>query len=100
MARFLLRRLLFAVLLVVVASSSALLLTRLAPGDVTAELGVFADKNEVAAARARFELDRSPLRQLGVWAGRALRFDFGNSFLYNRPVGPLVARAAANTAVL
>ena len=32
--------------------------------------------------------------------GRAVRFDFGDSFLYNRPVAPLVARAAANTALL
>jgi peptide/nickel transport system permease protein len=97
---FLLRRLVFAILLVVIASSAALLLTRLAPGDVTGELGAFADKTEVERARARFELDRSPLAQWGVWAGRALRFDFGNSFLYNRPVGPLVAQAAVNTAAL
>ena len=100
MLTFLLRRLVFAVVLVVIASSTALLLTRLAPGDVTSELGAFADRNEVAAARARYELDRSPLAQWGIWAGRAVRFDFGNSFLYNRPVGPLVARAAANTAAL
>jgi peptide/nickel transport system permease protein len=35
-----------------------------------------------------------------LWAGRAVRFDFGESFLYRRPVGPLVARAALHTAVL
>ena len=29
-----------------------------------------------------------------------MRFDFGDSFLYNRPVAPLVARAAGNTALL
>ncbi|MGE0445607.1 MAG: ABC transporter permease, partial [Vicinamibacterales bacterium] len=33
-------------------------------------------------------------------ATRALRFDFGQSFLYNRPVGTLVRQAAANTALL
>lgn len=100
MSSFLLRRFVFAVLLVVVASSAAMLLTRLAPGDVSTELGAFADRREVAAERARFDLDRSPLAQWVIWARRALRFDFGNSFLYNRPVGPLVARAAANTAAL
>jgi peptide/nickel transport system permease protein len=100
MLAFLLRRLVFAVVLVVIASSASLLLTRLAPGDVTSELGAFADRREVAAARARYDLDRSPLAHWGIWAGRALRFDFGNSFLYNRPVGPLVVRAAANTAAL
>jgi peptide/nickel transport system permease protein len=35
-----------------------------------------------------------------LWVGRAVRLDFGMSFLYNRPVGPLVVRAAGNTAVL
>jgi peptide/nickel transport system permease protein len=31
---------------------------------------------------------------------RAVRFDFGDSFLYNRPVGALIGRASANTAAL
>ena len=100
MARFLLRRLLFAIVLVVTASSSSLLLARLAPGDVTAQLGPFAPRAEVENTRARFDLDRSPVAQLLLWLGRAARFDFGDSFLYNRPVGPLVVRAAANTALL
>jgi peptide/nickel transport system permease protein len=100
MLRFLVRRLVFAVVLVVAASSSALLLTRLAPGDVTTQLGPFATAQEIAAARARFELDRSPAAQLAHWASRAVRFDFGDSFLYNRPVAPLVTAAAANTAAL
>jgi peptide/nickel transport system permease protein len=38
--------------------------------------------------------------QWALWAARAVRFDFGDSFLYRRPVGPLVARAALHTAVL
>jgi peptide/nickel transport system permease protein len=99
-ARFLLRRLLFALLLVVTVSSSALLLTRLAPGDVTTELGPRARPEEIARTRERFDLDRSPVAQLGGWALRAVRFDFGDSFLYNRPVGGLIRRAAGNTAVL
>jgi peptide/nickel transport system permease protein len=85
MVRFLLRRLLFAALLVIAVSSGALLLTRLAPGDVTANLGALAPPDEVARTRARFDLDRSPVAQWGGWALRASRFDFGDSFLYNRP---------------
>ena len=100
MARFLLRRLLFALLLVVTVSSSALLLTRLAPGDVTTELGPRARPEEIARTRERFDLNRHPVAQLGGWALRAVRFDFGDSFLYNRPVGGLIRRAAGNTAVL
>ncbi len=100
MARFLLRRLAFAIVLVVLSSSGALLLTRLAPGDVSAQLGPFASRAEVAATRAQFDLDRGPVTQWARWAGRALRFDLGESFLYKRPVAPLVARAAANTVAL
>src|ERR1044072_472280 len=100
MARFLARRLLFAVILIAITSSSALVLARLAPGDVTAQLGPFASPVEIESTRTRFNLDRSPVSQWLLWAGRGMRFDFGESFLYTRPVAPLVARAAANTALL
>jgi peptide/nickel transport system permease protein len=97
---FLIRRLLFAILLVVFAASAALLLTRIAPGDVTSQLGPGATQTEIVATRARFALDRGPLAQWRQWAARALHFDLGESFLYNRPVAPLVRAAALNTAVL
>jgi len=100
MARFLVRRLIFAVVLLVCTSSAALFLTRLAPGDVTAQLGPTASRSEIESIRARFDLNRGAVSQWLLWAGRAVRLDFGDSFLYNRPVGPLVVRAAGNTAVL
>lgn len=100
MTAFVARRFLFAVALVFVVSSAALLLTRLAPADVTAELALLAPAEEIARTRARFDLDRRPLEQWGIWLGRAGRFDFGDSYLYNRPVRGLVLDAAANTAVL
>ena len=100
MIRFLLTGLLFALFLVVAVSSASLLLTRLAPGDVSTQLGPFAAAADVSRERARFDLDRSIPAQWAIWAGRALRFDFGQSYLYNRPVGGLIAQAAANTALL
>lgn len=100
MTRYLLRRLLFALLLVFVVSSAAILLTRLAPGDLTAELALAASPEEIARIRARFGLDRSIAAQWMLWMSQAARFDFGESFLYNRPVAALVARSAANTAAL
>ena len=100
MTSLILQRLLFGLLLVVVVSSTALFLTRLAPGDVTAQLGPFASAGEIAGTRERFGLDRSPAGQWGAWLARAVRFDFGDSFLYNRPVRGLVAGAAINTALL
>jgi peptide/nickel transport system permease protein len=100
MTRFLVRRALFALLLIVASSSAALLLTRLAPGDLTIDLGAGKTAEEVAAARARFNLDQPMLQQWIGWAGRAARFDFGDSFLYGAPVGPLVLRRAGNSALL
>jgi peptide/nickel transport system permease protein len=100
MGRFLIRRALFAVVLVIASSSAALLLTRLAPGDLTTQLGPFASRSEIERTRARYGLDRSAAEQWAVWAARAIRLDFGDSSLHRRPVGPLVARAALHTAVL
>jgi peptide/nickel transport system permease protein len=97
---FVVRRLAFAALLIAIASSSALLLARAVPGDVTIELGPLARPDEAAAVRTQYGLDRHPLAQWANWVSRAIRFDFGDSFLYNQPVAPLVRRAAANTSVL
>jgi len=94
------RRLLFALLLVLLVSSAAMMLTRLAPGDLTAELALRATPEEIARTRARFGLDRGIASQWTAWAVHAVRLDFGDSFLYNRPVGELVARGALNSAAL
>jgi len=98
--RFLARRLVFALLLVLVVSSSALWLTRLAPGDLTTQLVLDVSADEIARTRARFELDRGVFEQWTIWLSRAARFEFGESFLYNRSVGELVSAAAINTAAL
>jgi peptide/nickel transport system permease protein len=100
MAAFLARRVFFALLLVVCASSAAFLLTRAAPGDLTVQLGPFPKAEEVAATRARFGLDRPVLEEWLAWMSRALQFDFGESFLYSRPVADVLAPAALNTAIL
>ena len=99
MGRYLLRRLGFALVLVFVVSSAALLLTRLAPGDFTTDQGL-----DRAAARERLRaelgLDRPMLVQYVSWLGGAVRFDFGRSLLYSRPVSTLLGERALNTAVL
>ncbi|MGE3179088.1 MAG: ABC transporter permease [Vicinamibacterales bacterium] len=98
---YLVRRLLLAVALVAVVSSAALLLAGLAPGDYASEsLGAFVHAETVAAARARYGLDRPLLTQYVEWLGHALRFDFGTSLAYDRPVRELVVERAGNTALL
>jgi peptide/nickel transport system permease protein len=100
MLRYAGRRLAFAALLVVLVSSAALWLTRLAPGDLTTERSFTDSPEEIARAKARFGLDRSPAEQWALWLERSVRLDFGESALYERPVAGLVATAARNTAIL
>jgi peptide/nickel transport system permease protein len=100
-AAYLARRLLFACFLVFFVSSASLVLTRLAPGDYVSEtLGVGATPEMIAEARARYGLDRSIGAQYRDWLGRAVRFDFGRSLAYDRPVTDLVPERALNTAIL
>jgi peptide/nickel transport system permease protein len=102
MARYLGRRLIFAVLLVFLVSSLALLLVGLAPGDYASDLfgGIGANPELVAATRASYGLDRPLGEQYAAWLGRAARLDFGYSLLYRRPVIELVRQRAVNTAIL
>jgi peptide/nickel transport system permease protein len=87
-----------AVLFVLMVSSAALLLTRFAPGDGVGTLG--ANPARVAAERHRLGLDRPIIVQYGAWLGRAVRFDFGTSLAYRRPVRTLVAERAGKTVLL
>ncbi|MCX6552013.1 MAG: ABC transporter permease [Acidobacteria bacterium] len=101
MLRYLANRIAFAVLLVAVVSSAALMLTGVAPGDITSEqVGAGATTRSLEAERARLGLDRPLAQQYLEWAGRAVRLDFGTSLMYGRPVAGLVAERARNTAVL
>lgn len=95
---FLVRRAAGALLLVFAVTSGALLLAQLAPGDYAAQIG--RSREEIAAERHRLGLDRPLLEQYTGWLGRTLRFDFGESFQYHRPVLDLLRERAGNTALL
>ena len=99
MGRYLIRRLGFALLLIFVVSSASLLLTRLAPGDFSDQ--AFTD-DPAAREQLRRELglDRSLASHYFSWLGGVVRFDFGRSWLYSRPVSALIAERALNTALL
>jgi peptide/nickel transport system permease protein len=100
MGRYLLRRLGFALLLVLTVSSASLLLTHLAPGDITSDQALLMDSAARARVRAELGLDRPLTVQYLSWLSGALRLDFGQSLLYSRPVNMLVGERALNTAVL
>ena len=100
MGRYLIRRLAFAVLLVFVVSSAALLLTRVAPGDFASAQGIELTVEQRDRMRESLGLNQSVTAQYFSWLGGAVRFDFGRSLLYSRPVSSMVGERALNTAVL
>jgi peptide/nickel transport system permease protein len=88
-------------LLMLVAASGMLLVTRLASGDAIADLiapGV--SQETIARERARLGRDQPFARQYATWLSRAVRFDFGSSLRYQRPVSALVLERGLNTALL
>jgi peptide/nickel transport system permease protein len=95
------RRLAFAAILVFTVASGALLLARLVPGDYTAStIRLGTSPEAIARERARLGLDRPLVDQYASWLGRAVRFDFGESYRYQRPVRELVGDRLRNTAML
>ncbi len=102
MLRLFARRAAFGLLLVFVVSSGAVLLTRVAPGSVVADLvAAGASKAEIQRERVRYGLDRPILEQYASWLSHAARMDFGESLMFpGQRVGTLVRERAGNTAVL
>jgi len=100
MGRYLLTRLAFALLLVYVVSSAAFILTRIAPGGYVDQQCVTLTADECKALRLRLGADRPLAEQYLSWMSGIIRLDFGQSFLYGRPVGALLRDRAINTAML
>jgi peptide/nickel transport system permease protein len=101
LTRYLARRLAFAIVLVVAVSSASFILARLAPGDfVTIRTGGLASPETVERERARFGLNKSLAAHYRDWLAAAVRLDFGDSMLYDRPVRGMIVERAANTAIL
>jgi len=102
LTRYIIRRLAFALFLVVAVSSASLLLAGAVPGDfASGTLGLEgARRDRLEQARERYGLDKPLAVQYRDWVAHAVRLDFGNSLLYDRPVGDLIPERAVNTAVL
>jgi peptide/nickel transport system permease protein len=91
LARYLVKRLGFAVLMLIGVSLVLFGIMRLAPGGPEAVL-IGGEFSEEAAAqiRQRLGLDRPLLLQYATWAAAAVRGDLGRSFKTGDPVGTLV----------
>jgi peptide/nickel transport system permease protein len=95
-ARFLFRRAASAALLIMLVSSAALVLADLAPPDDA--FGT--DRTILAAQRKSAGLDLPVGQQYVAWLSRSLRFDFGESLRFRRPVAALIRERAGHTALL
>jgi peptide/nickel transport system permease protein len=101
MARYIARRLAFAVFLVFAVSSASLVLARLSGGDyVSGSLGLGAHEETIEQARARAGLNKTIGEQYRDWLSSVAHLEFGRSLLYDRPVGDLIPERAVNTAIL
>ena len=100
MGAFVLRRLLQAIPTFFGITLITFALIRLAPGDPVSLMVAGAAElsaEDYAALRRAYGLDQPlPLQYLS-WLGRTLSGDFGQSFLYKRPVIQMIATALPNT---
>ena len=100
--RFLLRRALHSFFLLVGASVLSFVLVNLAPGDFFAAMRLNPEisASTVSALRAQHGLDRPlPVRYLR-WVSSIAEGDWGFSFAYNSPAGPILRSRTRNTLLL
>ncbi len=93
MLSFLLRRLLSIVPVLLIVAVLVFLMLRLTPGDPAAILaGDAASTEQIAQIRTGLGLDRSIAEQFGIWFGRMLTGDLGESFYYKMQVTTLISQ--------
>ncbi|NLT41152.1 MAG: ABC transporter permease [Anaerolineae bacterium] len=91
------RRLLLMVMTLVIISVISFAIIQLPPGDfLTAyierleESGLTRDQAVIESLKKRYGLDQPIYVQYGKWVWGMMHGDFGQSFLFNRPVGELI----------
>ena len=93
MLSFLLRRLLSTVPVLLIVAVLVFGMLRLTPGDPAAILaGDAASTEQIAQIRQGLGLDRSIPEQFGIWFGRLLTGDLGESFYYKTRVTTLIGQ--------
>ena len=100
--RYVFRRLIHTLFLLVGVSILSFLFARLAPGDYFEQMRLNPQLSQeaVASLRVKYGLNQPlPIRYIH-WVRSVLRGEFGFSFAYNTPVGPLIRARAGNTLLL
>jgi peptide/nickel transport system permease protein len=100
--RYLARRLVHSILLLFGVSIFSFAILQLAPGDffTPIRLNPQISARTVAALRSQYGLDEPLPIRYEHWLHSAFHGDFGISFAYGTPVGPLLAVRARNTLLL
>lgn len=100
--RYALRRLARAMAVLLAASVLCFVLSEMAPGSFFDEmrLNPQISPQTIAGLRAQYGMDRPLPIRYWLWLRSAARGDFGYSFAYNAPVGPLLLLRARNTLLL
>lgn len=100
-AKVMLGRMALSLLSLVLLSIIVFLVVQVMPGDVGRRiLGPLADQRSVDALNESLGVNRPLLVQYSDWAGHFVQGDLGTSYVYREPVGPFVARALGNSALL
>ena len=101
--RLLLRRLIGSIPVLLIVLVGTFFLLELAPGDAVDAYLVSAgggDAELVAALRANWGLDQSPVARLGLYLWNMLHLDLGYSIALNRPILAVVLERLPNTLLL
>jgi peptide/nickel transport system permease protein len=101
-ASYIIKRLAQAVLTFFLASALSFTIIQLAPGNFLSQLELDPQVSQETLERyaAQFGLDRHPIEQYFKWLQNVFRLDFGQSFIYSRPVASLIAERIPATLLL
>src|SRR5438874_280072 len=101
MYRFILGRLVSTVPVLLIVAVLVFLLLRLTPGDPAAIVaGDAANAEQIERIRAGLGLDRPIIVQFGIWLGKVLSGDLGESFYFRIKVTTLIAQRLEPTFAL
>ena len=101
MAFYIARRVAAIGLILVAISILIFAITQVLPGNVARMIaGQFATPDVIAAIEAKLGLNDPLVVQYGRWASRVLSGDLGQSLIMERPIGPMLRTALANSAML
>src|SRR5690606_2166566 len=103
MFSYLLKRLAYAVVLLLAVVALNFLLIHISPGDpvetIAGSMGGMSEELR-AQLRQEFGLDKPFIVQLGIYLGRVLQGDLGQSYFFNAPVASLIWERVPATLLL